>query len=408
MRLRFLMGAKMLEVLTRGGCILLCTYTLPLVDSGKFGLMVAIVGMLTFLVGYERFIDIQRKVVGLPDPIVYNEIRQALKFFIFQYAAILPVTIIAVGFLVGWSPRTMVLLIFIVIGEHIGNQAYLATLIHKKTYTFLFATVVKNILMLLLFGIGAIGYPNDFDINWVINVWSSASLLLMISVIFLWRIQVFQFKPLLNEFSTSHTVLNQYKASKMHFLAGAVAILAIQCDRFVVGAVLPEADVGVYFRNITLAAIAMQLFSIIFYSRVASDIFQLVREGHRKKARRVLFVEYGRFAFALILSMGVAWIINYILGRPASKLHIEESFLMVFLFGVALRALADYFGLLLLSIKSDGLVVTNQGLGIAFGLPCILFGAAQFGLAGAVLGTLVMPFVLLGTNYLQVRRKFLT
>ena len=85
MKVNFLVAAKLSEVVTRGIFIIFCTYALPLIDAGVFGLLVTFIGFFAFLLGFERYIDVQRKVSGLSKEIILGEIRRLLPFLSVHY-----------------------------------------------------------------------------------------------------------------------------------------------------------------------------------------------------------------------------------------------------------------------------------------------------------------------------------
>ena len=197
----------------------------------------------------------------------------------------------------------------------------------------------------------------------------------------------------------------QYRASRIHFIVGLVAVAALQVDRLVVAGTLSPFDVGVYFRNVTLAGLALQLFNIVSFNRVAASVYAHAREGQRTRARVVVDSEYRRFSLALSLTgaigLGVAWLWP---GQPLATLHIEPLFVLLFGAGVLLRAAADYAGLLLLALGADNHVLRNQVVAVAFGALILALGSWRFGLTGAVVAALTTPMIYFLLNRADVRR----
>ncbi|MBS0308523.1 MAG: hypothetical protein JSS58_06090 [Proteobacteria bacterium] len=398
MRIRFLVGAKLLEVLSRGVFILFCTYSLPLVDAGKFGLTSTVIGLTSFLIGFERLIDVQRRMAGASQVVIHQQLRGTLHFFGVQYAFVLPILAFLLGLIAQWPPFIVGLFILIAVGEHLANQAYLMTLIDREAHAFLLAVVFKNILLLIAIFLGKWHTPNDFNLFWVMHIWGLASLLFITIVTVLWhrRTRLFQTQNI--ALPSPQRIPEQYRASKLHFLMGLAAIIALQADRFVVGATLSAEDIGIYFRNITLAGLALQFFSIVSYARISPDIYRLGREGALIQARKTVKTEYHRFALVLICLIGLALGINFVMHNPASRFHIAAPFVAILTVGVLLRTAADYSGLLLLSAGADTRLFHHQITSVIVGLPCMALMAALLGLPGAFSGTLIAPAILLALN----------
>ena len=59
MRQRVILGTKLFETVARGVFVLSCTYRLPLVDAGQFGLGVTLIGLDdgSQLSGLQRLVD---------------------------------------------------------------------------------------------------------------------------------------------------------------------------------------------------------------------------------------------------------------------------------------------------------------------------------------------------------------
>lgn len=407
MRLRFLVGAKLLEVLSRGTFLLFCTYSLPIIDAGKFGMVSTAVGFASFLLGFERVIDVQRRVTGSTATIIHQQLRDTLHFFGFQYVLALPVMALLLGLVTGWPAHILALFILIVIGEHLSNQAYQATLVDRQAYSFLLAVVVKNIIMLAaVFFASWKKAAANFDVLLVINVWSVTSLVFIVVAILLWLRKSKSIHEAGFKLLPRQGIFEQYRASRLHFLMGLVAIIALQADRFVVGAALSAEDIGIYFRNITLAALALQFFNIASFNRVAPNVYQLAREGKLEHALTVVKIEYGRFAWAFVALVGLILTVNFILHNPASRFHIAASFIFILTATILLRTLADYFGLLMLSIGEDTRLFRRQAASVAIGIPCMALMASFGGLPGAFCGTLVTPIILLLLNLNLLRKRF--
>jgi O-antigen/teichoic acid export membrane protein len=151
--------------------------------------------------------------------------------------------------------------------------------------------------------------------------------------------------------------------------------------------------------------LALQLFNIVSFNRVAASVYAHAREGQPARARTVVSSEYRRFSWTLSLTgaigLGVAWLWP---GQPLAAMHIEPLFVVLFGAGVLLRTAADYAGLLLLAFGADNQVLRNQVVAVASGALILALGAWRFGLTGAVLAALTTPMIYLLLNRADVRR----
>ncbi len=400
MRQRYLVAVKLAETFFRGLFVLICTYNLPLESAGRFGFYVTFVSLCVFFLGFERHIDIQRQVAGLSPLAVKKRMAEALKFFLVQYSAALLLLGFAV-LLLGIPIGAAVLFMAIVVGEHISTQAYLAVLIAPTIYPLFLAVTFKSAVQLL-----AVLYPlwqGDAYLSpqYVYVIWAIASVgLALFTAIagLLWgRNRV----PDSGDELPYQTVAKQYYASAYHFLIGFVAVAMLQFDRLVIGIMLSATDAGVYFRHIALGGLALQLFNIVSYTRVAPQVFQLGRGLARARASEVVTTEYRRFALFIIAATGLSLVANKLMGNPAQRFHLEPFVLCLIMVGLLFRSSADYQGLLLLTTQSDGLVLRNQVASLVVGTACVFLLSWSFQLQGAFVGTLLAPMM-----YFFLNRKF--
>ena len=112
----YLVAVKLIEVAARAGFILTATYGLPIAQAGRFGLIATLVGLFAFAFNFERHIDIQRRSAGEADPVLDRFVVQALKFFAFNWAIMIPLFLLAVALWTqpGW---TILMLGVVVVGE---------------------------------------------------------------------------------------------------------------------------------------------------------------------------------------------------------------------------------------------------------------------------------------------------
>jgi O-antigen/teichoic acid export membrane protein len=205
-------------------------------------------------------------------------------------------------------------------------------------------------------------------------------------------------------YPVTQPIPSHYRASFLHFLGGLVAITALQADRFAVAGTLSAYEMGVYFRNVTLASLALQVFSIISFNRVSPRIFALSRNGNFPQAKAMARREYLRFLRLAVAVFAAAVLGNLLLDNPAARYDVSMPFLLVLACGVALRSGADYAGVLLLSVRQDRIVIRNQFVSVLAGIILLVALAIQFGLPGAIAGTVFAPLFCLLLHRMRLLR----
>lgn len=108
MRQRYLVGTKLLETLSRGLFVLVCTYRLPLEEAGRFGLLATVIGLLSFVLGFERQIDMQRQIAGRSSSAIRRRMADTLRFFRAHYLLVLPISMLAATLAACWSLTTLI------------------------------------------------------------------------------------------------------------------------------------------------------------------------------------------------------------------------------------------------------------------------------------------------------------
>jgi O-antigen/teichoic acid export membrane protein len=403
MRQRVILGTKLFETVARGVFVLTCTYRLPLVDAGQFGLGVTLIGLAAFLLAYERQIDLQRAVAGHEPAVIRQRLSDTLRFFAAHFAWLLPLLAWALWQGFGWSPVQVALAVIIIVSEHASNQSYQATLVSPRNYPLQAVAAVRQGVLaagaLLLTAID----PDSFTVDRILWWWASVSLLALPVAGWVWAVVLRL--PAGATTQQRQTIRQQYRASRLHFMVGVVAVAALQADRVVVGAALAPADIGTYFRNVMLAGLALQVFSIVSFGRVAPTVYAMARaqnmDGVRQRVRR----EYVWFATVTLVLLGLALTVNVLAGYPASRLGVSGIFLSVLMFGVLLRAAADYTGLLLLASGADRAVFQNQLMAVLVGVSLLMLLAYRFGLPGAIAGAVPTSLAYLALNSLALRKR---
>ncbi|MFN0183115.1 MAG: hypothetical protein ACKVQR_04770 [Aquabacterium sp.] len=401
MRQRVIVGTKLAETVCRGLFILVATYRLPVVDAGQFGLIATLVGIGAFLVGFERQVDLLRCVSGSPAAEVRQRLSETFRFHAVNAWAVLPWAALLGSQAFGWSATTLALALLILVGEYAGNQAYQAVLVDRRHYP-LMALGLARVATLLAATLGwAWLSPATFDAEGLLLLWSGLSAVFLPILAWLWIVAMRPAGPASN--LPVHTIGAQYRASALHFSVGLAAMAALQADRLVVGSLLNPFDIGIFFRHVTLAGLALQLFNIASYNRVAPTVYLRVRQANRPDALRIVKVEYLRFAVALglacaALSAGVA-----IADNVRSATGLVPAWIALLGVAVMLRGGADYAGLVLLAVGADRRLLANQCAAVLVGVVLLILLARAYGVFGAVLGSIATPLIYICLNLHAIR-----
>ncbi|MCB2027357.1 MAG: hypothetical protein KDH18_00920 [Rhodoferax sp.] len=409
MRQRVILGTKLFETVARGVFVLSCTYRLPLVDAGQFGLGVTLIGLAAFLLGYERQIDVQRAVAGHEAAVIRQRLSDTLRFFAAHFTWLLPLLALTLWQGFGWNPIQVGLAVVIIVSEHVSNQSYQATLVSPRNYPLQAVAALRHGVLATGALLLTVIDPGNFTIDRILWWWASVSLLSLPLASWVWlvrlRLREGPGAPAGHGTPPRQGIGQQYRASRLHFMVGVVAVAALQADRVVVGAALEPGDIGIYFRNVMLAGLALQVFSIVSFGRVAPTVYAMARNQDMDGVRRRVLREYAGFALATLVLMGLALTANTLLGYPASQLGVSGVFLSVLMLGVLLRAAADYTGLLLLAGGADRAVFRNQLMAVLVGVALLMLLAYRFGLPGAIAGALPTSLAYLGLNSLALRKR---
>jgi hypothetical protein len=405
MRQRYLVGTKLLETFSRGLFVLVCTYRLPLEEAGRFGLLATIIGLLSFGLGFERQIDVQRQIAGRSSSAIRRRLGDTLRFFRTHYLLVLPLSML-VATLAGVPAWTLGLATIVVIGEHICNQGYQAVLLSSRAFPLLVATATKSTLQLLAVTYFSWQEPDAFTTLAILEVWAVASVIYLGVAGFWWLSWTREPLPQQGDELSAQGVFLQYQASSFHFLIGAIAVAALQIDRLLISGLLGPADIGLYFRHVTLTSLAFQVFNIASFNRVAPSIYQQARQKAWKRCAQVVRTEYARFALLFSGAVALALLADHALGRPSQRLGLEVSFLLIITAAVLLRTAADYKGLLLLSLGGDRALLRNQACAVVLGGAGLFLLSWAYSLPGAFIGAALMPMLYFLFNSVSVRGRY--
>ncbi|GAA6150468.1 hypothetical protein NBRC116586_35310 [Pseudooceanicola nitratireducens] len=374
---------KFAEVGTRAIFVVGTSYLLPLDQAGQFGLIVTLQGLASFAFGYERHTDIQRRVVGAEPWALDRAVGQALRLFAANYLVVVPIFAASLMLLMDLSPGLICLAVLVSIAEQLMNQAYQMAMVSPRYRPLMFLAVAKNGTVLLALAWVLFIRLQTVELSDVLTAWAWASVLTVAIAGIYWA-RLRETGPA-SEDTIRATLAAQYHASWHHFLLGLVAILALQIDRLVIGAVMPLDQVGVYFRHILLVSMIYQVFNIAFLNRILPKVFVMARTEDVFALRRVVTREYLRvlvFVGALALA-GLS--LHLVTGDAlADRFSLVPAYFAGLLVMSCVRMRADFNGLILNALHQEAVIFRLQLISFALNFPVLVGLTWALGIPGTI------------------------
>lgn len=384
----FLVGVKLVDVATRAAFILTATYGLQIAQAGRFGLIATLVSLFAFAFNFERHIDIQRRSAGEDHGVFDRYVVQALKFFAFNWAVMVPLFVLAVLL---WTHASWVILglaVIVVMAEHLSNQAYQYALINHRYYPMLVVVAAKNSVLAVVVLYRALFARDGFDLMFVMQLWAVGAVLctLGLAVMFA-RLNAAAKKG--EPFRFGVDILGQHKASLTHFLIGLIAILILQFDRLAVGGLMSFEQTGQYFRHTLLVSFAYQAFNIASFNRITPAIFTEAKTQGIPHLRGRVLREYLKTVVGVPVLLLMAWGADRLTGGVWSeRFHLSLLLMALLLLGFMLRAAADFHALILNARHDERHILVSQGIAFAVGALLLVVLTWRFGVYGAAFATI--------------------
>lgn len=399
---------KLVEVLSRALFTVGVTYVLPINAAGQFGLANTLIGLFAFAFGWERHIDIQRRLAGTAGLTIDRAVRALPRFWVVNWLSMAPLLLV---FAYGLADLDLVLcavIAVIAICEQIGNVTYNLSVIESR-YRRLVAIVAGKSLFLATAIAALFLFAHDWlTLEVVLWSWAVAGLVSLATIAMGWagvkHPESNSDADVHGPFDIHAGILDQHKASFTHFITGALAVLIIQIDRLVVGTMLPLAEVGIYFRHVVLVSFAYQFFNVVSYNRKLPKVFKLARENHIMQAKGVINREYLIIATMVVLGFaGGVFLDVALVHRITRPLLIDVTLVAVLLVGSLLRIHADFSALILNAQFQEKRVLTNQIVAFVIGFTALVGLTWAYGLYGTAFATVVGSLAYLALNTLSVQ-----
>lgn len=390
-----LVAAKLVETASRGVFVVAGTYLLPLEDAGRFGVMVTLLGLFAFLAGFERQIDLQRRLVGEDAAAVHAHFSNALRLYLINHLFFAPLLVLCARALCGLDVVSAAGLIVIVIAEQLANQTYQVALLSAKYRYLILMAAAKNV-ALLIFLVHAWVNRTGVQFQSVVEAWLLVSLVfIMLTALFWWRAGS-PAKAAVGDFP----LRKQYEASAFHFLIGLVAILSLQSDRLLVATLLTPDQVGTFYRNVVLISVGYIVFNVAFVARLMPRVFLRAKSEPPSALMKPLWNEWKQVAVFAVVATALMFAAPYIYSPlDPARLDVHANLFLWLLMAFILRAAADLAGIVLNARHMETSLLKNQAAALVVGLAATAGLAYGFGPPGAAVGSVVLAAVYLLLNF---------
>ena len=399
-----LIGVKLMDVAARAGFVLLATYSLRIDQAGQFGLIVTLVGLFAFAFNFERQIDIQRRTAGGTQQLFDRAVTQALKFFVFNWAFMIPLFIGAITWWTHAGPMILLLAALVVVGEHLSNQVYQYALISPRYRPLLTIVMVKNVILLCLLCGWSFGAHHRGDLNLVLQIWGGGAVLGTAALSVIWWLRRDPI-ALAGPFDFSAEIISQHRASLTHFLIGLLAILILQYDRLAVGALMTLAQTGVYFRHTLLVSFAYQAFNIASFNRITPSVFAAAKTKEPPHLRRMVTREYMKTLLGTpVLLAAVCGLDVVTHGMVSQRFQLNIALIALLLVGFLLRVAADFPALVMNAYHRERLALHRQSIAFIVGAALLVGLTWKLGMWGAALASIGANGLYATLNWQVLRR----
>lgn len=391
---------KLADIAGRSLFVLIVLYFLPSRSSGQFGLALTLIGLFAFFSGFERYVDLQRSLIGATLKQADRFIFSTLRFFAVNYLFGIPLLALL---LYGWadlSASDVVLCLLIAMGEHLANEFYRIALITHRYRGVLLVAMGKNVILLGITSYVVFASQQAYDLSEILTLWAALSVLgLLVSI----GVFVRESTSVRELTRAEHLPISgQYRRSATHFKIGLLAVLALQADRLIAGGLLSLENSGVYFRHIFLALSVYQVLGIVSFNRIMPEVYASLHKNDVQGAKTLIRRE--RLVY-LILSGGVIIFFLLVNRLPVASHPVVQSvvplYLILLIFSYLVRGIADFNAMTLNALHLENQVFLAHVIAVGVSLVLALVLTAKLGLIGLIAAVFVAA-----TIYLVVTQAF--
>lgn len=397
---------KLGDIGTRSLFLLIVLYSLPVEASGQFGLLMTVLAFWSFFCGFERYIDMQRKMARMADIGPDRIIVENLRFYSFNFLVITPVAIVVLVRWVGLDGLQAALVSLIAIAEHQAGEVYRYALIVPRYRALLWIVLVRGFVLLGFVAVTRLFVKEMFALDEVIVAWTIISVLFLVITAGLFLAQADDLRAGgMSPFWQS--MKSHYRASRVHFSIGLLALLSLQADRMIVGSLLSLDQTGIYFRQVFLAMSMYQVATVFSYNRILSSVYRKIQAGQAGGAKGIIRAERrkilpaGLVLAALLLFVGMdadSW--------GGSLQSVVPALLSGLVFALSLRIAADYNAIVLNAFHSERDIFKSQGVALLVSSLLNVLLTLQYGLYGTVVSVASGALIYLLATSMFARRRF--
>jgi len=393
----FLIVAKMTEVLARACFTVAAAFMLALSQAGQFGIISTLIGLFAFAIGWERYIDLQRRLVGVEHHVFDRAVLHAFRLWGFNYLVMVPIFMLLTAAWTGIGVGQLALCVVILISEHVSNQIYNLSVVQPRYHRLVGFVALRNLILVPL-----VAYPILFDhryatLDYVLVCWAAVAGVSTLVIALLW-VRLMHRDEVQGEMPVATRIFAQHRASLTHFTIGLLGVASLQIDRLAVGSLLPLHEVGIYFRHVLLVSFAYQLFNIASYNRKVPVIFGNARTQSIKAAQRILRFEQFKVWGVVIAGFLGLWALDAATrGALTARFSVRLDLVALLVAGALIRIAADYCALILNSRMRETWVLRRQIGSFAVGSILLIGLTVQFGMFGtaaAIITTSCLYYVL--------------
>ena len=285
---------KLVEFGARSILILLCIYLMPAVEAARFGTVMLFVGLFSFLVGQERYVDLQRRLPALSHVDAGAAIISYGRLISVGYLLGIPLLYVLLREFAGVTNQEALLAVMVAVVEHLSQECYRIVLITDRHRVLLFGSAAKTVVVLAVVAVIAIIRGHALSLESVLFWWTAIGCMWIL-------LSVIEIRCLVRSGQGGELIglRTQCTRSYRHFAIGLVAILALQADRFVAIRVLGIEELAQYFRAVMTAGAAYQILVICSFNRIALDAYRRLQLGEHGVVRMVFRRE--RAAYLLVM-----------------------------------------------------------------------------------------------------------
>jgi O-antigen/teichoic acid export membrane protein len=388
---------KLSDIALRAIFVLVPLYLLRPGTAGQFGLLSTLVALYAFLVGFESYGALQRRLAAEDETQARASAASIVRFYLVNYVLASPIFWMLATLWLKFSVLQTAMALLVVVGEVLSNEAYRLALVARQFQPLFAIAVAKNLIGVVVLLTFVFVREAALSLQTVIQIWAAASTLgLLLVGLRFWRAV-----GNIVDVSTWSVVdlIGQYRASLAFFSIGIVALLSVQIDRFIVGAVGGLEVAGIYFKNLFIAASVYQLTTVLFYNRIVARVYRAIADFRYREVWVLIRRESVRIALVYLTVIAVA---GAILALPevqelAGRAFLRTEYLIGLIVAFMVRTIADYANVFLNAIKLERRILATHCVTVLAASILNILLTSAMGIRGTVvsvlLGSTVMAFL---------------